>query len=435
MTSNRPSVSRDTRLLLAIVLVSIGMLWVLARLRFPDRVPTPNPVPPVLAQLTTPSPLEDIAASVAQLQPRLEPLIAAVDVQAPRQGALGAGTRTISALRFRDDLAVALIAGSFGGDAADVRVVGASEVARDAASQLAVIRLPTGTAPLLSTWAPRRLTSPRMMIAAAAWREGATFRPVFIASLYTSTSPAWAGAIWTLPPPVDLEPGTFVFTVDGTLAGLAIARGTQRALVPADTVLGIADRLTRDARQPRGRLGIDVQPLTPALAAAAGVNTGVIVSWVDPNGPAAGLVNVSDVVDRVGEEKVTTAEDWQALTARLAANESVVVGIRRQHEMRDVQLTAEAVGPPPAPTPDRSPGLTLRTDPQIGAAVVRVDADSPAARAGLQSGDVLTLVGDIQTPTAAQVTHALATAARERPILLGVMRGSSHRLVALERTW
>src|SRR6185503_13703459 len=144
MTSNRPSVSRDTRLLLAIVLVSIGMLWVLARLRFPDRVPTPNPVPPVLAQLTTPSPLDDIAASVAQLQPRLEPLIAAVDVQAPRQGALGAGARTISALRFRDDLAVALIAGSFGGDAADVRVVGASEVARDAASQLAVIRLPAG---------------------------------------------------------------------------------------------------------------------------------------------------------------------------------------------------------------------------------------------------------------------------------------------------
>jgi hypothetical protein len=435
MNSYRPSVSRDTRLLLAIVFVSIGMLWVLARLRFPDRVPTPNPVPPVLAQLTTPSPLEDIAASVAQLQPRLEPLIAVVDVQPPRQGGAAAGTRPISALRFRDDLAVALIAGSVGGDTPDTRVVGASEVARDAASQLAVIRLPAGNAPLLSTWTPRRLTSPRMMIAAAAWRDGATFRPVFIGSLQATTSPTWTGAIWMLPPPVDLDPGTFVFTIDGALAGLAIGRGTQRALVPADTVLGIADRLTREARPPRGSLGIDVQPLTPALAAAAGVNTGVIVSWVDPAGPAAGLVNVSDVVDRIGDEPVATTEDWQATTARLAANQSIVLGVRRQHEARDVRLTARAAAAPPAAAPDRSPGLTLRTVARIGAAIVRVDTDSPAARAGLQSGDVLTLVGDVESPTAAQATRALAAAARERPILLGVMRGSSHRLVALERTW
>ena len=69
--SNRPSVSRDTRLLLGIVLASIALLWVLARIRFPDRVPTSNPVPPVLAQLAPPSPLDEIAESVAQLQPRL----------------------------------------------------------------------------------------------------------------------------------------------------------------------------------------------------------------------------------------------------------------------------------------------------------------------------------------------------------------------------
>jgi hypothetical protein len=435
MNQNRPSVSRDTRLLLGIVLVSIAMLWVLARIRFPDRVPTPNPVPPVLAQLTAPSAFEDIASSVAQLAPRLEPLIAVVDVQPPPQGGLAGPARTVSALRFRDDLAVAFVGGSGGPDAPDARVVGAAEIAREPASQLAVIRLPGGAAPLLSTWIPRRLSSPRFMIAAGATRNGLALRPVFIGSLEPTGSPTWTGSIWTLPPPTDLDAGTFVFTVEGALAGLAVGRGGQHALVPADTVLSIADRLAREGQKPRGHLGIDVQPLTPALAAATGAGSGVIVSWIDPSGPAAGVVSASDVIDAVGSEPVASVEAWQARIARLTANESIVLRVRHQNQVGEVRVTAGAAIAPPAPPADRSPGLTLRTLPRIGATITRVDVDSPAARAGLQAGDLLTLVNDVRAPTAAQATRALATASRDRPIVLGVTRGSTHRLLTLERTW
>ncbi|HWF83891.1 MAG TPA: PDZ domain-containing protein [Vicinamibacterales bacterium] len=435
MTPNRPSVSRDTRLLLGIVLVSIALLWLLARIRFPDRVPTPNPVPPVLAQLTAPSAFVEIAASVETLQPRLEPLIAAVDTRPPHQRYAVASTRTVSALRFRDDLAVALVGGSFGADAPDTQVIGATEIARDPASQLAVIRLPAGAAPLLSTWTPRWLPSPRVMIAAAVWRNGISFRPIFIGSLQSTASPTWMGTIWTLPPPVDLDAGTFVFTTDGALAGLAVGRGSQHALVPADTVLAIADRLARDGQKPRGHLGIEAQPLTPGLAAATGAKAGVIVSWVDPNGPAAGVVSVSDVIDRIGNDAVSTVEEWQAHAARLVANESIVLGVHHQNQIREVRMTASAAIAPAVAQSDRSPGLTLRTLPRVGATVTRVDPDSPAARAGLQVGDVLTLVGGVQAPTAAQAAHELAIAVRERPILIGLNRGATHYILALERTW
>jgi S1-C subfamily serine protease len=273
------------------------------------------------------------------------------------------------------------------------------------------------------------------MIAAAVWRNGISFRPIFIGSLQSTASPIWMGPIWTLPPPVDLDAGTFVFTTDGALAGLAVGRGSQHALVPADTVLDIADRLSRDAQKPRGHLGIEAQPLTPALAAATGAKTGVIVSWVDPNGPAAGVVSVSDVIDRIGNDAVSTVEEWQARTARLVANESTVLGVRRQNEIREVRVTASAAIAPPVAQSDRSPGLTLRTLPRVGATVTRVDSDSPAARAGLQVGDVLTLVGGVQAPTAAQAARELAAAARDRPILLGLNRGATHYLLALERTW
>src|SRR5687768_7025191 len=105
MEPNRPSVSRDTRLLFAVILISVAMLWVLARIRFPDRPTTPNIVPPVLAQLAAPSAFDDIAASVAQLDPRLRGSVVALDVR-PQSGRLArSASGVVPALRFRDDLA------------------------------------------------------------------------------------------------------------------------------------------------------------------------------------------------------------------------------------------------------------------------------------------------------------------------------------------
>ena len=62
--------ARDTRLLTT-ALVAVLTLWVLARMRFPDRPPTPNPVPPILEQLTAPPTFSDLADRVADARTRL----------------------------------------------------------------------------------------------------------------------------------------------------------------------------------------------------------------------------------------------------------------------------------------------------------------------------------------------------------------------------
>jgi hypothetical protein len=49
----RPRVSRETRLLLAAGVMAVAALWLLARIRFPERPVSPNPVPSVLSQLTS----------------------------------------------------------------------------------------------------------------------------------------------------------------------------------------------------------------------------------------------------------------------------------------------------------------------------------------------------------------------------------------------
>ena len=101
----RPRVSRETRLLLAVLLTAVATLWVLARIRFPEQLPTPNPVPPVLAQLTPRDTLDDIVASVTLLQSRLSPSLIVI-------GDSRSTDAIASVLRFGDDLAVGLLPGA-----------------------------------------------------------------------------------------------------------------------------------------------------------------------------------------------------------------------------------------------------------------------------------------------------------------------------------
>jgi hypothetical protein len=440
MKPTHPTVSRDTRVLFTIVVISIATLWVLARIRFPDRLSTPNPVPPLLAQLTPPSALarltppsfDDISAAMAELETRLQPSIVGVDVERRRGAADFRPIRTtVSALRFRDDLAVALIDVASGADWSEPTIVGVVEVARDPASQFAVLRVPGGDAPALSIWTPRRPSSPGFLIAADLSTAGASLRPTFVGSLREVVTPLWSDPIWALPDQLNLAAGTFVFTVDGVLAGLVVELEGRRALVPAATVVGIAERLARESHRRPGRLGIEVQPLSAALAAATGARAGVVITWLDPQGPGARELRVTDVVDGINGMPMPTLEHWTARVAHLTEGETVVVSVWRGGNVRDVRLTASA----PTERKERPLGLTLRTVPRVGVEIVSVDTGSAALWAGLRIGDLLTVVGDIERPTAPQASRVFATASLERPITIAVTRAGTHHVFALERSW
>ena len=302
----RPPVSRETRLLLTIVLISLSMLWVLARIRFPGRSSTPNPVAPVLAQLAPPSALEDIASAVAQLTPRLEGNLTPVEL-VPPAGVLAprSGRDVVPALRVREGIAVALTDRPV---AAEPAAAGIQLTARDSASQLTIFRVAPGEARDLSIWSPRGLQYPRFLIAADVSRDGTSLRPVFIGSLDSVVSPLWDGPIWAAPERADLHKGAFVFTVEGEFAGLVIERDGRPAIVPGAVVVATADRVVQQSSRPAGWIGVEVQPLTEALASAVGVRTGALVAWVDPRGPASELLSARDVVEQIDGAPVVTSE-------------------------------------------------------------------------------------------------------------------------------
>lgn len=421
----RPRVSRETRSLLTAAVLAVAALWLLARVRFPERPVTANPVPSVLSQLASGPKYDDLAGEIAQLQTRLQPSLISIDAP-PAAGSPQAAPR-MAALRLREDLAVMLIPSWPN----PVTWNGASVLSRDAASGLAVVRLPTPLpAPPPVPWTPRQLQQSRYLVATTASPDGVSLRPVFAASLDPIDSPLWSEPLWVVPGRTDLAPGSFLFTSTAELTGLVIPYRGGLAIVPGTTVLSEAERLLAAPPGPAGVLGIDVQDLTAPLASLTGASEGVVVTWVDPAGAGEGQLRAGDVIEAAGGRALSTRQHWDVRVARLSVGETLSLRVRRRGGTREVALVASAPAPPAT---NRSLGLTLRARPKIGAEVVRIDPGSAAHRAGLAPGDVITLIADIPGPTPAQVKRSFTSAAAGQRLMVAVTRGDAHFVTTVER--
>jgi len=412
----RPKVSRETRLLLTAAAVAIAVLWLLARVRFQGLPDAPNPIPAVFSQLASPPRYDDLAGQLAQIQSRVQPSLLALDAPAPRR----------VAIKLRDDIVVSHL-----GPASPARSLQDTTVlAHDPASGVVVASSMSAAAMSLPLpWTPRRLQQPRYFFATRVNAAGVSLYPIFIGSLAAAETPLWTEPVWTAPPGTPLVPGSWLFTTDAELAGLVVTHDGAAVIVPIALVLAEAERLLSIPPGSSGVLGVEVQALTPPIAALTNASAGVVVTAVDAAGPGEGQVRAGDVIESVGGVPVPTLQHWRVRVARVSAGESLALRVRRGGESRDVTLVAVAPAPPPS-----SPllGLGLRAAP-AGAEVVRVDRGSAADRAGLAVGDVITLIADVEAPSPAQVLRAFDLTDDGRRVLIAVTRGDAHFVAALER--
>jgi S1-C subfamily serine protease len=261
-------------------------------------------------------------------------------------------------------------------------------------------------------------------------QESVSLKPVFVGTLRKVVSPAWPVPIWKVPPGTDVTTGSFLFTSESELAGLVVSEEGELAVVPGETVLEYAERLLEHPIRARGYVGVEVQSLSPALETAVAASDGVIVTWVDAEGPATKELLVGDILDMAQGQRITSERQWDVFTARLQPTDGVTIRVRRRDSVRDIQLIASSL---PTVSPVATLGLTLRRVPGSGVEVMRVDRMSAAERAGLHAGDLITLIGDRRALTPGQVTQAFAALPAGRPLLVAITRGNAHRMLALER--
>ena len=417
----RPRVSRETRRLLAAAGLALLTLWILARLRFPERPPSPNPVAPVLTQISPPTSFAGLAQETARVEQRIAPLLSVVTWQAPGDD----HARAYPAWPWRSDLAIAMV------PSASALKVREPIKAIDPPTGLALVTVAHSQEPTAALWTPDRLDVPRYFFAATAAASRPAVAPVYVSSLEPRRSPAWSMDIWRVPAATGLAPGALVFTAAGEWLGMVAEENGDTLIVPAMALFDLATRLSQP-RTPPGSLGFQIQQMDAKLAAEIGVarGSGVIVAWIDPHGAAANVLASGDVIEALNGAGTPTAFAWHVHSSRLGAGQNATLKVRRAGELQDVTL----VVPPASAVPSSTElGLTLVRAPGVGSRITRVAPRTAGDRAGLKAGDIVTNAGDDAEPPPDLVRRIFERTADGGAVVLGIRRGDTHRLVVLTR--
>ena len=446
-----PRFSRESRLLLLTLAASVVLLLVLARFRFPEEqgVPTLPVRPPSapLERLAARATYDELASIVGDLERRIAPALVVLRVEATGGGRLpgaspgDAGMRTSVALRWvpgvrvRPDAVLARV--ELG--ASVMGIVGSDArpelQAYDPLRGLAIVRVPPVSDAPPSIWeagTPRPLSGHYVAVVEGTL-GGPTLRPTFLGRADPIVDVRWNGPLLVLGGELQAPAGSLVFSLDARLVGMSVLEEGSLAIVPAQALLEAVDALTHRPPRQLGDLGIEVQALTPTLAAATDTATGVMVAWVDPEGPAAGLLRFGDVIERIGGTPVGTARAFGILEARVPPGTEVIVRVVRDDEYVDVAVVAASATPPEDPDRAARLGLVMRARTGSGTEIVSVEDGTAGSRAELAPGDLITSIGDQARPTPAQVRRAYADAGEGAWLLVGVLRGDRHIVVALEK--
>ncbi|MBK5970431.1 MULTISPECIES: Do family serine endopeptidase [Thiorhodovibrio] len=240
---------------------------------------------------------------------------------------------------------------------------------------------------------------------------------------------------------------TAIFSPSGGNIGIGFA-------IPAETVSSIVAELRAKGHVDRGWLGVQIQPVTDEVASSLGLpdGNGVLVTEVLPDGPAAAAgLRDGDVILRVSGETMADYRDLTRLIANLDAGSQAQIELMRGGQQLTLPVTIgqmpsdgqiAASGPSSsgdqarlgiylAPlTPETRSEFNLRPD-TVGVLVAEVEPNSPAARAGIRAGTVISMVGQQPVNDPGQVVAMIRDAAAQgRPsVLLRVEQDGQQRFV------
>jgi len=238
-----------------------------------------------------------------------------------------------------------------------------------------------------------------------------------------------------------------IYTRSGGSMGLSFA-------IPIDVAMQVADQLRTTGKVVRGRIGVTIQELTLELAESFGLSkpSGALVSSVEKNAPAdkAGI-EASDVILKFDGKPVDNSNDLPRIVAATKPGSKVVVELWRKGASKKVTVEVgqmpEEGGLASSATPEKGDGA--EKIPRLGIAVSELSKEkqqelevagglvvesvegSAARAAGLQQGDVLLALGNVQIRTLAQFNNFLKQIAKGRNVALLVRRGDNVLYVAI----
>lgn len=247
--------------------------------------------------------------------------------------------------------------------------------------------------------------------------------------------------------------GGALVDLDSQLVGINMAIATSTGMwsglgfaIPSKTAREITEQIIDKGRVSRGYLGIMMESLTRGLAHQLGYEQdyGIVVKEVRPNSAAekAGLQRY-DVIAKVNDREIKEINDMhRSIGARPAGDtvdlqvfreeggsKAVEKHIKVQLDERPGQEELESVLRPKLPgnkPADKALlGLKVGTTGGKGVVVEDVEANSRAARAGIQKGDIILQVNKQDVSNEQDVQKALKSQTSDSHLLYIERKGQS----------
>ncbi len=227
-----------------------------------------------------------------------------------------------------------------------------------------------------------------------------------------------------------------LLNIDGEVIGInsAIASTSGGNIgigfaIPINLAKRVVDDLVASGRVTRAYIGILPQEITSDIMEAFSLKevSGVLITKVEKDSPAekAGL-QVGDVILEIGGEKVSNVARFRIAVATSAIGEEVPVRILRDNKERTIKVMLEAFPEDSvAGVSDKNGKTAVATgisvdsiDSQFakrlnitsdkGVVVSAIDANSPAARSGLQPGFVILTIDGREVNSVSEFRTVLA---------------------------
>ncbi len=229
-----------------------------------------------------------------------------------------------------------------------------------------------------------------------------------------------------------------IYSRSGGFQGISFA-------IPIDDAVRVSDQLRSTGRVIRGRIGVQIAPVTKEVAESIGLAkaAGALVQSVEKDGPAdkAG-VEAGDIITRVDGKVVDKSADLPRIIGATKPGSKTSLQVFRRGSTRDLMVTVvefeperparRAQGEPgsSAPVAKSAIGLTVsdlseaqKKDLRVRGGV-RIDAvDGAAARAGLREGDVILSLDNTEVSDSKQFSTLSSKAEKARAVSVLVRRG------------
>ena len=235
-----------------------------------------------------------------------------------------------------------------------------------------------------------------------------------------------------------------IYSRSGGYMGISFA-------IPINEAMRVADQLKASGKVTRGRIGVQIQSVSKEIAESIGLKSpqGALIAAVEPGAPAekAGLQG-GDVILKFNGVAIDKSIDLSRIVGGTKPGTKASISIWRNGAIREMSVTvAEVAAEKAAQKTEKkakkeqaanSIGITVsdlsdaqKKELHVNSGVVVETVAGPADRAGLQAGDVILTMNNLEIKDTKQFAALLAKADTKKAVVLLIRRDGLSQFVPI----